>query len=186
RAARDLLLGNAPQLRTGAPSQLCNPDIDIVTEANRLSSQLEDGVLPIQGPPGAGKTYTAARMICELLRAGKTVGVTAISHKVIRKLLEEVLAAAKEKNVDVRCAERLNEKSKIPNPSIPEITSNKRMLAVLEDGEAQLVGGTAWLWAREEFAESVDFLFVDEAGQMSLADVLAVSQAANNLVMLGD
>jgi len=174
RAARDLLLGKPPRLRPGSPSELYNP------------LQLEDGVLPIQGPPGAGKTYTAARMICELLRAGKTVGVTAISHKVIRKLLEEVLAAAKEKNVNVRCAERLNEKSKIPNPSIPEITSNKRMLAVLEDGETQLVGGTAWLWAREEFAGSVDFLFVDEAGQMSLADVLAVSQAANNLVMLGD
>ena len=186
RAARDLLLGNRPRLRTGSPCELRNPHIDIITEAKRLALQLENGVLPIQGPPGAGKTYTAARMICQLLGAGKKVGITAVSHKVIRKLLEEVLAAAREANVNVQCAERVNEKSETPNPSIPEITTNKRMLAVLQNDEAQLAGGTAWLWAREEFVESVDFLFVDEAGQMSLADVLSVSQAAKNLVLLGD
>jgi uncharacterized protein len=32
----------------------------------------------------------------------------------------------------------------------------------------------------------VDVLFVDEAGQMSLADVLAVSQSAKSVVLLGD
>ena len=50
----------------------------------------------------------------------------------------------------------------------------------------QVVGGTAWLWSREEYFEAVDVLFVDEAGQMSLANVLAVSQAAKNVVLLGD
>ena len=53
-------------------------------------------------------------------------------------------------------------------------------------GGAQVVGGTAWLWSREEYFEAVDVLFVDEAGQMSLANVLAVSQAAKNVVLLGD
>ena len=47
----------------------------------------------------------------------------------------------------------------------------------LHDG-AQVVAGTAWLWAREDYFEAVDVLFVDEAGQMSLANVLALSQAA--------
>ena len=42
------------------------------------------------------------------------------------------------------------------------------------------------MWARAEFANAVDVLFVDEAGQMSLANVLAVSQAANSMVLLGD
>jgi hypothetical protein len=185
-AARDLLLGKPPRLQPGSPSELCNPQTDVVAEAKRLSLQLASGVLPIQGPPGAGKTYTAARMICELLRAGKKVGITAVSHKVIRKLLEEVLVPAQQQNVIVRCAERVEEKSKTPNPAIAETTTNKRMLTALENDEARLVGGTAWLWSREEFAESVDFIFVDEAGQMSLADVLAVSQAAKNLVLLGD
>jgi uncharacterized protein len=49
-----------------------------------------------------------------------------------------------------------------------------------------VLGGTAWLWSREEFARSVDVLFIDEAGQMSLANALAVSQATASLVLLGD
>ena len=49
-----------------------------------------------------------------------------------------------------------------------------------------MVGGTAWLWANEKYAQSVDTLFVDEAGQMSLANVLAMSPCTRNIVLLGD
>ena len=62
---------------------------------------------------------------------------------------------------------------------------NAEPLAALHDG-TQVVAGTAWLWSREDYFEAVDVLFVDEAGQMSLANVLAVSQAAKSLVLLGD
>ena len=34
--------------------------------------------------------------------------------------------------------------------------------------------------------KAVDVLFVDEAGQMSLANVLAVAHAASSIVLLGD
>jgi superfamily I DNA and/or RNA helicase len=147
-------------------------------------------VLPIQGPPGAGKTFTGARMICELLRAprdagGTKVGITAVSHKVIRKLLEEVLKAAPE-NFVVRCIEKVHEDFKGNNPAIVETKENSDVIDALQNGDAVLAGGTAWLWSRPEFADSVDVLFVDEAGQMSLADVLAVSQAAKSIVLLGD
>ena len=59
-------------------------------------------MLPVQGPPGAGKTYLGARMICELVRAGKRVGVTAVSHRVVRNLLEAALDAAKEEGLPLR------------------------------------------------------------------------------------
>jgi len=49
-----------------------------------------------------------------------------------------------------------------------------------------LAAGTSWLWARPEAQDSVDVLFVDEAAQMSLANVLAISHAGPNLVLLGD
>jgi uncharacterized protein len=180
RAARDLLLRRPP------PMHLYNPNTDIVAEARRLVLQLDHDVLPIQGPPGAGKTYTGARMICELLRAGKKVGITAVSHKVIRKLVEEVFDAAKDEKFSVQCIEKVKEKSKNPNPAIRETTANPPVLDALQSGEAKLGAGTAWLWARAEFEGSLDVLFVDEAGQMSLADALAVSQAANSIVLLGD
>src|SRR6185436_1590611 len=56
----------------------------------------------------------------------------------------------------------------------------------LANNEAQIVAGTVWLWSRPELAQAVDVLFVDEAGQMSLANVLAASRAANSIVLLGD
>jgi predicted RecB family nuclease len=148
-----------------------------------LRRERVDHVLPIQGPPGSGKTHTGARMICDCLRNGQKVGITAVSHKVIRKLLEETLAAA---DFPVACIEKVREKSKIPNPSIVETKGNEDVLEALESGKARLAAGTAWLWAREEFEGSIDVLFVDEAGQMSLADVLAVSQAAKCIILLGD
>jgi uncharacterized protein len=186
RAGRDLLLRLQPRLKPGVGAALYNPNADIVPEARRVALQLDHAILPIQGPPGAGKTFTGARMICALLRDNKKVGITAVSHKVIRKLLEEVLKAAQEEDLTVRCIEKVTDKSAVQNPAIPETKNNDRVLTALLEGEAQLAAGTAWLWARPEFADSVDVLFVDEAGQMSLADVLAVSQAAESIVMLGD
>jgi uncharacterized protein len=49
-----------------------------------------------------------------------------------------------------------------------------------------VLGGTPFLWSRAQFTNSVDVLFVDEAGQMSLANVLACAQAGRSLVLLGD
>jgi predicted RecB family nuclease len=74
RAARDLLLRERPPVE-GQP--LHRQGETTVEAAVRLCQHLEGGILPIQGPPGAGKTYTGARMICELVQRGKTVGVTA-------------------------------------------------------------------------------------------------------------
>jgi len=148
-----------------------------------LRLERTDHVLPIQGPPGSGKTYTGARMICDCLMKGEKVGITAVSHKVIRKLLEETLKAA---DFSVRAIQKVADKWTEPHLFIEETKDNAAVLEALQSGEAQLAAGTAWLWAREEFEESIDVLFVDEAGQMSLADVLAVSQAAKRIVLLGD
>ena len=68
----------------------------------------------------------------------------------------------------------------------PSRWTTARSIAKLEDGELDVVAGTAWLWARQEFAEALTRLFVDEAGQLSLANTLAVAGAAANLVLLGD
>ena len=148
-----------------------------------------NSVLAIQGPPGAGKTYGGARMICELIQRGKKVGVTAVSHKVIRNLLDEVLRAAEEAGIkSLVCAQKVNELS--DEGSLPagltEIKENDKALAKLQAGHANVLGGTAWLWSREDFFQTVDVLFIDEAGQMSLANVLAVAQAAKSLVLIGD
>jgi uncharacterized protein len=62
----------------------------------------------------------------------------------------------------------------------------EKALTAIENGTVEVLGGTAWMWSREDFVDSIDVLFVDEAGQMSLANVLAVSPAAKSIVLLGD
>ena len=72
------------------------------TRSASASRSLGGSALFIQGPPGSGKTYTGARLICELLAAGRRVGVAATSHKAIANLLDEVERAAAEAGVDFR------------------------------------------------------------------------------------
>ena len=124
-------------------------------------------------------------MICELVRRGARVGITAVSHKVIRNLLDATVKAAGECRLPMTCIQKVTTKSDPPS-TIEELTDNAETLAQLSDGRANVVGGTQWLWARPEAQGAADVLFVDEAGQMSLANVLAASQGAASVVLLGD
>jgi hypothetical protein len=184
RSARDLLLRRAPRLQEGIELRL--PGETTAQSARRVVLALAHGVLAIQGPPGAGKTYSGARMIIDLVAAGKKVGVTAVSHKVIRNLLKGVVEAAAEENRLVRCLHRVSEKSKRPDPDIEEEIDSKKGISKILSGVYDVIGGTAWVWSKDVLAEALDVLFVDEAGQMSLANVLACAQTAKNLVLLGD
>lgn len=126
-------------------------------------------------------------MICALIKQGKKVGVTANSHKVIRNLLDAVDRVSKEVGAGVKLAQKCDGPDFDNDTSPVEVLgSNSDALDALQSGEANVLGGTAWLWARPEFAGAVDVLFVDEAGQMSLANALAVSHAAKSVVLLGD
>jgi uncharacterized protein len=183
--ARDLLLRNPPRLGGGqSMTRGCNEDI--VQTASRLGLALDSSVLPIQGPPGTGKTFTGARMICQLVAQGKKVGVTAVGHKVIRNLLDKVRKAADEMNMaGVSCAHRIKDAD--PNAGqVREFGKDDEALWSLRSGAVNVLGGTSWLWSRADFKEAVNVLFVDEAGQMSLANVLACAPAGHSLVLLGD
>ena len=185
RAGRDLLLRRPPRLLNGDTLQQLASETAVST-ASRIVLALEDSVFAIQGPPGSGKTYAGARMICELVKRGNKIGVTALSHKVVRKLLDDVVEAANEKNMEeVRCLHRDNEGVESQGVAVAR-EDNEEAWEALRTGKSNVVGGTSWLWSPEKAFESVDALFIDEAGQMSLADVLAVSQAAKKLVLLGD
>ena len=181
RAGRDLLLGHPPRT-----SRLVPKDIDSQHLAVHWVTALDQGVLPIQGPPGAGKSYTASQMILALVKEGKKVGVTALGHKVIQNLLKKASDTASAAGVALSCMQKVTTISDTTVTGIEEVTKPADILAALHNGEVQVVGGTAWLWARDDFFNAVDVLFVDEAGQLSLIDTLAVSQAAASLVLLGD
>lgn len=187
RASRDLLLRQSPRLANGSKTLVLAGETT-VNAAKRLGATLDHSLLAIQGPPGAGKTFTGARMICELVRQGKRVGITATSHKVIGNLLREVVKAAGEQHLaNLKCVQKVKKEDKPEQdpPYIQTTVDNEETLAAFLGG-ANVLAGTQWLWAREDYFGAVDVLFVDEAGQMSLANVLVVSQAAKSVVLLGD
>lgn len=183
-AAVDLIMRNPPRLASDAV--LMRDGETPLDAALRLVDEMDGTVLPIQGPPGAGKTYTAAAMIVRALELGRRVGVTANSHKVISNLLREACRAAQRAGVRLAGIQKCSAEEWCSEKVVEATDSNARVAEALRSGEANLAAGTAWLWSRDDMAGSVDVLFVDEAGQFSLANTLAVASAGRNLVLLGD
>lgn len=148
-------------------------------------SNLDNSYLFIQGPPGAGKTYTGKHLILALLRAGKRVGVTSNSHKPIHHILGEVVAQAKSEGftfVGAKKASKGNVDTEFGGPLVSNFYSNDDVFS----SRAQLIAGTAWLFADSGAARTLDYLFVDEAGQVALANLIAMGTSAKNVILLGD
>lgn len=179
-ATADLLRRRPPRLRVPARGALQRGDEAARDAVVRLCAELDGGVLPVQGPPGSGKTVAGAHAIVALARAGRRIGVTAVSHSVI----DNLLGKARELAGEGGALRFVHKHDGTPPAGIEYRAQPKPALAAVRDGA--IVGGTAWLWAHEEAAGLLDYLFVDEAGQMSLAQVLAASRSAKNLVLLGD
>jgi len=154
--------------------------------AVRLALSLGNSYLPIQGPPGTGKTYTGAEQILALIKEGRAVGITGPSHAVIHNLINAVVSHAAARQLAVP---RVGQRADRDNPFLhaeAQSMDYPKLVGGLADGDLDVAAGTTWMWSRPDLQSSVDTLFVDEAGQMSLADVLAVAGAARNVVLLGD
>jgi len=188
KAARDLLLRQPPKALARTNVTLADERGRITKSAKELLQALSTrpAILPIQGPPGSGKTYTGARMILELVRQGRKVGVTACSHKVISNLLNEICKSARETKMSLKIVQKSNEDDGCSDKMVTQLGDNEDVAEALRTSHTMVAAGTAWLWAHQDMASSVDVLFVDEAGQMSLANVLAISRAATSVVLLGD
>jgi predicted RecB family nuclease len=183
RLASDL--GRYPHLerllRREAPLGGARVQRETLDEMQALTREVEGSYLFVQGPPGSGKTWTGARLIAGLLAAGKRVGVSSTSHKAIHNLLREVEAVAPAGFRGLKKKTGGNPESVYDGAWIECVGE-----ADFTDPEIQLVAGTAWLFCRPELDQTLDYLFVDEAGQVSLADALALGTAARTLVLLGD
>lgn len=164
-------------LATGEPSDQA---------ARRLVVDLNESYLAIQGPPGTGKTHTGARMIVDQISAGKRVGVTANSHKVISNLLDGVCSAASEEGVGFKGVQKCSGGEGCDSDLIESEKDNVKFDHKVLGGEYQLVAGTSWALTRPALDQKLDVLFIDEAGQFSLANTMAVATCAKNLVLLGD
>ncbi|MCS3557401.1 MULTISPECIES: TM0106 family RecB-like putative nuclease [unclassified Sphingobacterium] len=178
RVTRDILLNRSPRLLQKLP------DInDTVEKGKQWALNLDNSILPIQGPPGAGKSYTASHIIFDLIQKGKKVGITALSHKVIMNLLEKVKEVADEHQFDLKALYKgavEHDDDKFWN------FAKDNNVIISELSNYPLIAGTSFMWCKEELKDSLDYLFIDEAGQFALIETLVVSHAAKNIVFLGD
>jgi uncharacterized protein len=154
--------------------------------AIRVTGSMSGGCLVIQGPPGTGKTYTASHVIITLLAHGKRVGVASNSHKAVVNLLAACGEAARQSGGRLRGIKVGGEPEGPLYTENPELHFVEQSTEALAHYQGGVVGGTAWLFTRPEWQGALDFLFIDEAGQVSLANAVAMARSARNLVLLGD
>lgn len=186
KAIRDYLHRRVPDIRGLAPGlPIVGKDATPLEAAILAVERLDSSYLFIQGPPGTGKTYTGSHLIASLLKAGKRVAVSSNSHKAINNLLEAVdkrMAESGHFYFGVKKAS--NAEQVIVSGNIVNVWSDSDILNA--DPEPQLVAGTAWTLAKPAFRNAFDYLFIDEAGQVSLANTIAMGMCAKNLILLGD
>lgn len=175
-ARYDLLAKRPPRLKS-----LSLPlDLPAQAAAEQLVLDLDSSVIAIQGPPGTGKTTTGSQVIVRLAALRKRVGITAVSHQVISNLLDKVRETS---GGGVSIAHKAS-KADMHASECKRLNGNRDVIDALDDG--CIVGGTAWTWSVDLLEGQLDYLFIDEAGQMSLPMALAAGRAAKNIVLLGD
>jgi uncharacterized protein len=183
-AIMDFLLRKRPRIRGNAAGDILDPSQPLLACVIEAVRNLDGSYLCIQGPPGAGKTYTAKHIIARLLKDGKKVGIASNSHKAINNLLAGVADQVAAEKIGVRLAKVQRE----ANDSIFERGDVARFADVknLTISEPLCLGGTAWAFANAKVRGEFDYLFVDEAGQVSIANLISMSAATKNIVLMGD
>ena len=121
-------------------------------------------------------------MAIALMRAGKRVGVTSLSHKAIHNFLRAVQHEADQQRFSFAGAKRGTDDERADSFFASRCVVTSEDVDVGADPSFQLVAGTAWALTREAVdrhavQRPLDVLFVDEAGQLALADVLAAGRA---------
>jgi predicted RecB family nuclease len=155
---------------------------DTVADIATATLSLDSSYLAVHGPPGTGKTHTAARVIKQLVTEHSwRIGVVAQSHAAVENVLDCVIDAGLDPAV---VAKKRNDHAA---PRWQEIDASGYP-GFIADTAGCVIGGTAWDFANGNRVPpgSLDLLVIDEAGQFCLASTIAVAPAAKNLLLLGD
>jgi uncharacterized protein len=178
-----LLRGDRPVFQAGGgPGGVFGDGVEAIT---RWVGQLDHSYVAIQGPPGTGKTFRGAHIVHQLVTAGQRVGIAAMSHLAIDNLFNGIVQVFEEKG-DLGSLHGVRRGLEPPEGGLQGVTYAGSNRPCARD-EFNLIAGTTWLFSGDDMKDApVDVLIVDEAGQLALADTLAASRSAHNLILLGD
>lgn len=183
-AIMDFLLRAPPRIRGNGLGKLLDPGQPLLASVIEAVRRLDGSYLCIQGPPGAGKTHTARHIIARLLRDGRKVGIASNSHKAINNLLAGVADQVAADGIPARLVkvQRSGDEDLARRADIEQVASVNDLVTE----RALCLGGTAWAFANPRVRGAFDYLFVDEAGQVAVANLIGMSAAATNIVLMGD
>ena len=190
-AALDILYRRPPRLVTGGSlpteADFSGEDLPMVRAVHAAVCALDSSYVAVQGPPGSGKTFLGSHVIASLVAAGWRVGVVAQSHAVVENMLAAVVERGLFPAERVAKMAGTSQRPDFPWAEWSRATVQQRC-AGGANREGFVFGGTAWNFSNASLFEqaSLDLLVVDEAGQFSLANTLAVARSARNLLLLGD
>ena len=190
-AALDILYRRTPRLVTGGSlpteADFSGEDLPMVRAVHAAVCALDSSYVAVQGPPGSGKTFLGSHVIASLVAAGWRVGVVAQSHAVVENMLTAVVERGLFPAERVAKLAGTSQRPDFPWAEWSRATVQQRCGGGA-NGEGFVFGGTAWNFSNASLFEqaSLDLLVVDEAGQFSLANTLAVARSARNLLLLGD
>ncbi|MEO6789919.1 MAG: TM0106 family RecB-like putative nuclease [Ornithinibacter sp.] len=186
-AGTDLYLRRAPRLHGGAAlPRVGSGDSRFIDAICSALERMDDSYVAVQGPPGTGKTYVGSRVIARLVALGWKVGVCAQGHAAVENVLTAVVRAG------VDPSQVGKEPKATADPTWTALAKADDLARFAADhalaGRGFVIGGTAWDLTNERRVTrgQLDLLVIDEAGQFSLAKTLAVSVAAQRLLLLGD
>jgi uncharacterized protein len=192
QALSDFLLRKRPRITGNMEGTIVKNSNDLVKETTNVICNLDNSYLCIQGPPGSGKTHTAACAIIELLKRNKTIGITSNSHKAIYRLLQKINEFAPSPGlIPYKAVKAKSSKSNIDE----EYGSELEILTLVADKSAalnaipdkyRLIADTAWGFSNELAKDKLDYLFIDEASQVSLANLVGMAASTKNIVVIGD
>jgi uncharacterized protein len=185
KAIESILAQEIPRIHSHIQGQpIIDESQETMPQIITAIANLDQSYIFVQGPPGSGKTYTGSHVIVALLRQGYRVGVSSNSHKAINNLLQGVEKVATAENFEFKGVKKSSggkPDSNLGGKFIADVFTKDEVF-----GDYQLIAGTAWLFSDVGLDQYLDFLFVDEAGQVALANLVGMATSARNIVLLGD
>ena len=190
----DFLLRKSPRFIDGSKSTIIKDNLSgnkLINEIIKVVDKLDNSYLCIQGPPGSGKTFTACHIIKNLISKGKRIGISSNSHKAIVNLMDGASDLILKDNINGNLI-------KVGGDSEDQIFNKENVFFRKNANDCNkdltlspiCFGGTAWFFCNDILIQNnikkFDFLFIDEAGQVPIANLIGMSRIANNIILMGD